>query len=209
MTPSMLKTLLKTYLVLLVDHREQDREIENGFRFLGAGDIQPRLNAIRLPLEAGDFSFMLLPNEKMELSNPVMFNDRFIIERKSGKQSQGGGFAEMRNNLFKGHEQFKKEFQFPAEYFFLLLENTQNENDIFNCQERCHSRITKHGEYRSYSISNEQYYKTYRTFIEHRNQEREEKGLPPIKIIHCEKKDSTNTIKQLIFNYVLNLQKKE
>jgi len=205
MNRSTLKTILKTYLVLIVDHREKDRSIEQKFSYPGTGEIQPRLNAIRIPLTAGDFSFMLLPNEQMSLETPIMFHRDFIIERKSGKQSQGGGFAEMRNNLFKKHDQFKKEFQFPAEHFYLLLENTETDGDLFTCTEYSHTRQLKDKTWKKHTIRNETYYKTYYTFLNHRNEERKKIGLPPIQVIHCKKEESAKKIKELIFEYVFNI----
>ena len=205
MNRSTLKTLLRTYLVLIVDYREQDRAIELKFAYPQEGEIQQRLNAVRFPLISGDFSFLLLPNEKMNIEQPIMFHEHFLIERKSGISSRGGAFAELRGNIFKGHKKFKQEFQYPAEHFHLLLENTDSPQDIYKVKERGHIHTLKGGGYNGHAIANEQYFKAFTSFISNRNKERTAIGLDPIQVIHCKKEESHKIIKNLIFEYVFNL----
>ncbi len=187
---SKIQLMLKTYCVLITDYREQQSHIENYFAAPYKDEVKPRKNVVRLPLIAGDYTFAIFPNDTLQNGCPIMFERELLIEKKSGDILAGGGFAEMKHNISgAGHAKFKEEFQFPAKNFYLLLENTTDMNDIF---------AVKRGQ-----ATNDTYNKAFNTFLANRNDERQEKGLNPIEIIHCNQYESGRIVKKLIIDYVV------
>jgi len=181
--------MLKAYCILIIDNREQTNHIELFFSKPEKNEVKRRNNTLRTQLKAGDYTFMIMPNEYLNNNQPIMFQNQLIIEKKSGNIWEGGGYAEMKNNISgSGHSNFKKEFQFPVKNLILLLENTESESDLFK---------VKRG------INNKVYFKAYKSFLENRNSERQQKGLNKIKVLHCKAMDSGLIVKELILNYVI------
>ncbi len=188
---SQIVQMLKVYAVLIVDVREQTNHIELFFSAPEKGKRQARKNVIRTQLQAGDYTFLIMPNEILGNSKPLDFRNDFIIEKKSGPIFEGGGFSEMKTNISgAGHNNFKKEFQFTTKNLILLLENTVSENDLFKC---------KRGK-----IPTKVYFKAYQSFISNRNFERKEKSLNAIEIVHCMQHQSGLKVKELMLKFCID-----
>ncbi len=180
MNKSTLEKVFQNSVVILECHNEQKRHVASFFRHLG-------VNSVRYPMHTADYSFMVMPDTNLKNKEPLFFGDKFLIERKSGPVKNGGGFSELRSNLFKGHKQFKAEFQRMEKVkdVFLLIENAKD----YNCIKKVPPQ----------QLSTERFMQTYDSFIKNRNKDREK----DIQIVYTSLEDSGKTVMNLIFSYLL------
>lgn len=163
-------------LIILIDSREKKKvAIRQKFINLGVKTEIIRLNT-------GDYSFVY---------NGENYEDKFLIERKSGKTSNGGGYCELFGNLMsKDHIRLKSEFQraVNVEKFILLIENAQKD-DWRSVKNR--GRKTK-----------SDFKLVFDKFIENRNFERGELNNPEIEIIFIEENQREVIILGLIKKFL-------
>lgn len=179
MTASNLKTIFENYLVLLECHNEQKHHIAEYFK-------SKNIRVLSYPFFTADYSFMIMPNSIMRNQSPAFFGHKFLIERKSGAVENGGGFAEMKNNLAGGHKQFKAEFERMknVDNVFLLIENAENHKDILKTKE--------------YKMPQETFVKIFTKFLKNRNADRSKN----IKVIYSSTGNSGETVMKLIYNFL-------
>lgn len=179
MTETQAKTIFRNYLMLVETNNEQKHHIAAYFQ-------QNGIRTVKTPLESADYTFLIFPNH---ITGPELlwFGDKFLIERKSGYLEKGGGFAELRSNLTKGHKQFKAEFERmkDVDEVVLLIENAREAKDIWRVPNQ--------------KIHNETFIKIYNTFINHRNEERKN----PIQIEYCHIHKAGETVGRLIKEYLI------
>jgi len=192
---SEIKKILSTSLNIIVDTREQRNHIAEKFQ-----GNRKQIRVIRRKLDFGDYSFELQPNS-LTGEQIISFEDLFAVERKYGEYENGGGFAELRNNLTIGHDRIKREFKRAeisnCNYLYLLLENTKDENSINNVPEPESINGKR-------IITNEQYIKMYKSFINNRNMERIKAHLNPIRVINCMEYESCKIIMTEFYKFFIN-----
>jgi hypothetical protein len=166
------RTILKSYCVLIEDSREQKNHISEKFSKERKGK-----KIVTTPLDFGDYTFMILPNKILGNKNPISFQNDFVIERKSG-------FLELAGNLTTGHQRLKNEFSraltAKCNNLYLLIEDTNSFDDINNV------KFSK--------LNPKTYRKILDSFLKNRNSERGDVGLDEIKVIMTNKEKSLNII---------------
>ena len=165
-------------MIILVDKREKKwNHIKSYFDLIGQ-KYEKKI------LDFGDYSFKI---------NDVSFEKKIVIETKRGKIKQGGGFAELENNLFNnkkpsktGHSpkelfniELNKAINHKSE-FILLIENAKNTETI----------LTKKFRYRNSYM----YYNSFLQFLRIQNEKRKNVGLKKIKIIYSYENNVGKTI---------------
>jgi hypothetical protein len=187
MTKTDIKTLFKNYIVLLVDSNEQKNHIKEYFE-------SKEVRTLQYNMKSADYSFMILPNH-LTGNSITYFGKEFLIERKSGKVDQGGGFAELRNNLVSGHKQFKAEFKRieNVNNVFLLIENAKDMEGI---------NLVKRGK-----MPLETFKRIFNTFILNRNKERLDLNKEAIIPCFCPIENSGEAVMVLIFDFLKEFYK--
>lgn len=182
-----IRTIFKYDLILLEDTREQKNHISKYFE-------EKKISVARWRLKQGDYSFLIMPNDLMKNEQPIFFGNEFLIERKSGRVDDGGGFQEIRGNLTDNskHAAFKAEFQRMEKVnnVYLLIENTENKD--------CIKKVP------TYKRPIEPFIKSFDTFILRRNKIRLDLGFSPIKLIFEPIEDTGETVMMLIFEYLIS-----
>lgn len=157
---------------------------------------------IQTHIESADYSFEL---------NGVDYRTKIAIERKSGNPLNGGGFEELKNNLFE----FKKstssdprtgygirlsdEFDRLCENkteIYLLIENAINRDALKLCPVHCTQKRAYH--------SNGEFESRLTDFLNGVNRKRKLYGLNPVKVVYCRNENTAKTIIEIFENYLKN-----
>ncbi len=127
--------------------------------------------------DTGDYSFVY---------NGKDYREEFCIERKAN-------WNELKSNLMtKDHKRVKAEFKRAesVDTFIFLIEDQNGIEGIYNTKNY------------SYKITNSRFKTVFLSFLEHRQYERKQKNLKPIKVIYCHKADTAQIIINEINNYL-------
>jgi ERCC4-type nuclease len=95
----------------------------------------------------GDYSFMILKNESLDILENTYFTDEIVVERKANAEEISGNFAQNR-------ERFKREFERSNGVLRLLIEDT-NYADI--CEGKYKTKFPKESFVGSLHSFQEQY----------------------------------------------------
>ena len=97
-------------MIIKVDTREKKKHITDCFDKYG-------VNWERTKLCSGDYSAYLPPQPQLNINEPIVFDDIFVIERKKDAD-------EIANNLTKGIKRFKNEFERSNANIQIMIEKS-------------------------------------------------------------------------------------
>lgn len=115
-TDKELKSLIES-MVILVDTREQDGKNANILDYFDRKGIKYKKKA----LTCGDYSFMIPKNEELSIPRDLWFDNKVMIEKKSGLEEISGNLSSDRSRL-------EKEFALAPNTKVLLIENANYED---------------------------------------------------------------------------------